>query len=96
MRRGFAIAVISAALSIGTLTTSAAAGPLGPVNQANAAETGSDLLVKVGYGHRGYGRGWGGHRRGGFSFYLGAPAYYGYTRSNCWWSHRYQRRVCSY
>jgi hypothetical protein len=90
MRRAFAIAAITAALTIGTLTTSATAAPLGPVNQANTAESGSDLLVKARYGHRGWG-----HRGGGFAFYLGAPAYYGYTRS-CWWSHRYQRRVCAY
>ncbi len=97
MRRAFALAAISAALTIGILTTSATAAPLGPISQANTAETGSDLLVKVGYGHRSYGyRNWGGHRRSGFSFYIGTPTYYGYTRSNCWWSHRYQRRVCSY
>jgi hypothetical protein len=90
MRRVFAVAAISAALTIGTLTTSASAAPLGPINPASTAESGSDLLVKTGYGHRGWG-----HRRGGFAFYLGAPAYYGYTRS-CWWSHRYHRRVCAY
>jgi hypothetical protein len=93
MRRAFAVAAISAALTIGTLTASASAAPLGPVNQASTAESDSDLLVQARYGHRGYGhRGYG---RGGFSFYLGAPAYYGYTRS-CWWSHRHHRRVCSY
>jgi hypothetical protein len=89
MRRAFAIAAVSVALTIGALTTGATAAPLGPINQASTAETSSDLLVKTGYGHRG------GYRRGGFALYLGAPAYYGYTR-NCWWSHRHHRRVCSY
>jgi hypothetical protein len=89
MRRALAIAAICASLVIGALTTSATAAPLGPVNQPSTTET-SDLVVKAGYGHRGWG-----HRRGGFALYLGAPAYYGYTR-NCWWSHRYHRRVCSY
>jgi hypothetical protein len=94
MRRALVMAGAGVALATAlmvTLTTGAAAAPLGPVNQASVIETGNDLLVNTRYGHRGYG-----YRRGpGFAFYLGAPAYYGYTRS-CWWSHRYHRRVCAY
>jgi hypothetical protein len=79
-----------ALVMVGTLTTGAAAAPLGPVNQAATVETGNDLLVNVGYG-----RGWGHRHRGAsFGFYLGAPAYYSYSR--CWWSHRWHRRVCTY
>jgi hypothetical protein len=88
---GAGVALASALMV--TLTTGAAAAPLGPVNQAATVETGNDLLVKARY----YGRGHGyGYRRGpAFGFYLGAPAYYAYSRS-CWWSHRLHRRVCSY
>jgi hypothetical protein len=73
-----------------TLTTGAAAAPLGPVNQAAAVESDGDLLVKARY----YGRGYGYRRGPAFGFYLGAPAYYSYSR--CWWSHRWHRRVCTY
>ena len=75
-----------------TLTTGATAAPLGAVTQTQATEPGANLVVQIN-GRRG----WGGHRHGGsFGFYIGAPRYYSYGYSNCWWSHRYHRRVCSY
>jgi hypothetical protein len=94
MRRALAMAAITAALIAGT-ATGASAAPLGPVSQSNTVETGSDLLVQAGYGYRGRSYGYGYRSRGpSFGFYLGAPAYYSYSR--CWWSHRYNRRVCTY
>jgi hypothetical protein len=64
---------------------------LGAVNQADAAQAGNGLLEQAGYRGRYYG-----YRSRGpsFGFYLGAPAYYAYR--NCWWSHRWHRRVCTY
>jgi hypothetical protein len=77
-----------------SLTAGATAAPLGPVSQAITSETGNEQLVLANYrgrGHHGYGyRG----RGPSFGFYLGAPAYYTYSR--CWWSHRHHRRVCTY
>ena len=93
MRRALVMAGAGVALATAlmvTLTTGATAAPLGPVNQANTAESGDGLLTQVhfrGHGFR--------HNRGAsFGFFLGAPLYYSY--SNCWWSHRWHRRVCSY
>jgi hypothetical protein len=90
MRHALKVAALSAALIVGAITTTATAAPVGMVNPTPTIESGNDLVVKAGYGHRGWG-----HRRGGFAVYLGAPVYYGYTRS-CWWSHRHHRRVCAY
>ena len=77
---------LATALMVSLTTGVAAAAPLGPVNQANAAaDVGSDLVSKANYrgGHHS------GYRRGpSFGFYLGAPAYYSYSYSRCWWSHR--------
>jgi hypothetical protein len=91
MRRVLVMTCAAAALAVG-MVTGATAAPLGAVNQADTVGAGSDLL-KVYY--RGGGRVYGYRSRGpSFGFYLGAPAYYAYR--NCWWSHRWHRRVCTY
>ena len=89
---GAGVALVTALMV--TLTTGAAAAPLGPVTPSIVAP-GDNGLVNVYYRGRGHGRFYGYRSRGpSFGFYLGAPAYYSYSR--CWWSHRWHRRVCSY
>ena len=70
-----------------------AAGPakgLGETAKVATQANGETLqLVRRGGGG---GRGWGGGRHrggGGFGLYLGSA--YG---PDCWWSHRYHRRIC--
>ena len=96
-----ALVIVGAGVALATalmvsLTTGAAAAPLGPVTPLADAEAGNSL-VKVYYRGRGHGHGgYYGYRSRGpsFGFYLGAPVYYSYSR--CWWSHRWHRRVCTY
>jgi hypothetical protein len=91
-----ALVMVGAGVALATalmvsLTSGATAAPLSPVHQPSTADDGSDLISKVNY------RGGHGYRRGpSFGFYLGAPAYYSYSYSRCWWSHRYHRRVCTW
>jgi hypothetical protein len=99
MRRALVMAGAGVALATAlmvSLTTGATAAPLGPATQTTVGEAANDLLMQANYrgrGHHGYGYGY--RSRGpSFGFYLGAPAYYSYSR--CWWSHRYHRRVCTY
>jgi hypothetical protein len=93
MKRAILTAGLGAVMAIGLMTTAASAAPLGPaplgpVGQPVAA-TDNELVQQVRYGHhhRSYG-----YRRS-YSFGFIAPAY---SYSNCWWSRRYHRRVCSY
>ncbi len=94
MKRTFLIACLSTAFVIGLLSTAATAAPgqLGGLDKS--VQGSSDLLVPVrwrggsfhGFRHRSH------HPR--FAFFYGAPLYASYP--DCWWSHRYHRRVCAY
>ena len=89
---------------------SAQAAPVGPSGLAvKTADPGIELVrsrhhFRGFYGHR---FGHLGHRRSfhGFGIYINPgigyyrsyyPSYYynNYSYRNCWWSHRYQRRIC--
>jgi hypothetical protein len=92
MKRALLTAGLGAVMAMGLMATAASAAPVGPISQPTTA-TNSDLVTQVRYygrGH-GYGRSYGYRRSYSFGFIAPAIAY-----SNCYYSHRYGRRVCSY
>jgi hypothetical protein len=100
MRRTLSTIYMGAALLLGlsTVATNATPAQLGGLDAT--APSAADVLTPVRwrggghyYGHHHYRY----HYRPRYSFYYGAPAYYGYTSyrpSRCWWSYRRDRWIC--